>query len=500
MSLSAVGLHSFDFRNPRDVDQMGKKPSLFLASQSLMTAPQIDTSNITNAFVSGMKEDLNLYGNQYNYIVVAWTIGYIIGQWAHPDAHAGLMQPSNFILTRVRAHIWIPFLEIGWTVFTFSLAGAKTYTQMLALRFVVGLFEAGYWPALYYILGSWYNKRELGKRNGILQSAVSIAPIFSGFLQAGIYTSLDGHAGLAGWRWLFVINGIISLPISILAYFFLPDTPGTAKQNWLFSEREIELARERMSIIGRVPEGKPYTVRTILSYFKSWKTVLFTLIFTMQPFGSAPATSFVFWLKAHNKKGKPLVYTIAQINEYPTIGNAFTAAYSLLTVWISDGPLRGRRWPTIVFGNLVAIVIFTLLVVTPVFGPFSHRAPLYILSSIGGSAVPLTMAWMSELISDNAEQRAFTAAAMNTLQFTPGNRAAAVVAGLTVIVFVIITVLEHREKRQKKRDRQHGSAFVLSIGDGNEKKLALVDEEDVTSGPTTSASCLANPLQYEQHR
>lgn len=58
-------------------------------------------------------------------------------------------------------------------------------------------------PALYHILGSWYNKRELGKRNGILQSAVSIAPIFSGFLQAGIYNSLDGHAGLAGWRWLF---------------------------------------------------------------------------------------------------------------------------------------------------------------------------------------------------------------------------------------------------------------------------------------------------------
>jgi ACS family pantothenate transporter-like MFS transporter len=152
----------------------------------------IDTSNITNAFVSGMKEDLGLYGNQYNYIVVSWTVGYIIGQW-----------PSNFILTRVPAHIWIPFLEIGWTIFTFSLAGAKSYSAMLGLRFVVGLFEAGYWPALYYILGSWYNKRELGKRNGILQSAVSIAPIFSGFLQAGIYNSLDGHAGLAGWRWLF---------------------------------------------------------------------------------------------------------------------------------------------------------------------------------------------------------------------------------------------------------------------------------------------------------
>jgi len=55
--------------------------SLFSASQSLNVAPQIDTSNITKAFVSGMKEALNLYQNQYNYIVVSWTVGYIIGQW-----------------------------------------------------------------------------------------------------------------------------------------------------------------------------------------------------------------------------------------------------------------------------------------------------------------------------------------------------------------------------------------------------------------------------------
>lgn len=72
--------------------------------------PQIDTSNITNAFVSGMKEDLNLYGNQYNYIILSWTVGYIIGQWVCAALRkAGgmltpLIQPSNFILTRVRAH------------------------------------------------------------------------------------------------------------------------------------------------------------------------------------------------------------------------------------------------------------------------------------------------------------------------------------------------------------------------------------------------------------
>lgn len=94
-----------------------------------------------------------------------------------------------------------------------------------------------------------------------------------------------------------VINGCISVPIAILAYFFLPDTPGTAKANWLFSERvsehlylskqwvatdntqEIELAKERMLRVGRIPEGKPYNVKVILGYLTSWKTLLFTLTF-----------------------------------------------------------------------------------------------------------------------------------------------------------------------------------------------------------------------------
>ncbi|OAK94215.1 putative pantothenate transporter liz1 [Phaeosphaeriaceae sp. SRC1lsM3a] len=421
----------------------------------------IDTSNITNAFVSGMKEDLHLYGNEYNYIVVSWTVGYIVGQW-----------PSNIILTRVPAHIWIPFQEVGWTVFTFALAGAKSYEALLGLRFVVGLFEAGYWPALYYVLGSWYNKRELGKRNGILQSAVSIAPIFSGFLQAGIYNGMNGTAGLPGWRWV-IINGVISFPIAVLAYFFLPDTPGTAKPNWIFTERDLEIARERMAAAGRKPEGQPYTIKTFLGFLTSWKTLLFTLIFTMQPFGSQPFTAFVFWLKAHNKKGKPLVYTVAQINEYPTIGNAFTAVYSLTCVWISDGPLRGRRWPIILFSNMIAIIVFTLLAVTPVMGPFSHRAPLYIVSSIGGSMVPLTMAWMAELISDNAEQRAFTAAAMNTLQC---NRAAAVVASFNIIVFSTIAILAHREKLAKKRNNALPPASDIS------EPATPVNEKDVAVG------------------
>ena len=68
-----------------------------------------------------------------------------------------------------------------------------------------------------------------------------------------------------------------------------------------------------MAKADRRPEGKPYTVKAIFGFLTSWKTLLFTLVFTMQPFGYQPTLSFVFWLKAHNKKGKPPVYSVAQI-------------------------------------------------------------------------------------------------------------------------------------------------------------------------------------------
>jgi ACS family pantothenate transporter-like MFS transporter len=120
------------------------------------------------------------------------------------------------------------------------------------------------------------------------------------------------------------------MPVAIAAYFFLPDTPGTAKPSWIFTDRvrqsrplrhdradhiikDLQIARERMAKAGRKPEGTPWSVKTILGFLTSWKTLLFTLIFMVQPFGSQPFQAFVFWLKAHNKKGKPPVYTIAQI-------------------------------------------------------------------------------------------------------------------------------------------------------------------------------------------
>lgn len=96
---------------------------------------------------------------------------------------------------------------------------------MYALRFFIGLLEACAFPGYIAILGSWYGPQELAKRTAVLLEVESIASMFSGYLQAGLHSSMNGTAGLAGWQWLFIMDGVISIPIALWGFFGLPDMP-----------------------------------------------------------------------------------------------------------------------------------------------------------------------------------------------------------------------------------------------------------------------------------
>lgn len=112
--------------------------------------------------------------------------------------------PANMIALKVRPRYCIMACELGWTAFTFAQAAAKTPQQMYVFRFFVGLLESGFSPIIIFLLGSWYNKKELAKRIAIWHITGFFGSATSGFLTAGIQRTLDGHAGLAGWRWLYI--------------------------------------------------------------------------------------------------------------------------------------------------------------------------------------------------------------------------------------------------------------------------------------------------------
>ena len=140
-----------------------------------------------------------------------------------------------------------------WAALTMVTAAAKTPQQIMAIRFFQGVAESTTFVGTHYILGSWYTEKELGKRSGVFTASGLAGTMIGGFVQSGIHGSMDGLRGMEGWRWLFIIDGIITLPVAVYGFALFPDTPKTTRAVYLKRE-ERELAVRRMEGRGE-PEG-----------------------------------------------------------------------------------------------------------------------------------------------------------------------------------------------------------------------------------------------------
>ncbi len=103
--------------------------------------------------------------------------------------------------------------------------------------------------------------------------AGSVGTLFSGFLQAAAYKNLNGVHGLAGWRWLFIVDGIITLPLALLGYLFFPNLPQSGVKTWWTTEEEHQLSIRRMKAVGRAGKEK-WSRKKVVRILGSWQTYL----------------------------------------------------------------------------------------------------------------------------------------------------------------------------------------------------------------------------------
>ncbi|WWC57517.1 uncharacterized protein I303_100049 [Kwoniella dejecticola CBS 10117] len=396
-------------------DTFDKPPAerklLFKVDAVILTFASIknlDQNNANTAFLSGMKEDLNMYGNELVTSTSIWTVGYVIGQI-----------PSNLLLTRVEPRWVIPSLELGWGIATLALYSVKSFKALYALRFLVGLFESGFYPGIHYLLGSWYTPAEIGKRAMIFWLAGSLGQMFSGFLQAAAYKNLSGIHGLAGWRWLFIIDAIITLPIAVFGFFFFPPLPLQGKNTWWLSEEEFTLAQTRLKKIGRAGK-KPWTKAKLKNLFLSWHTYFLPMLYVIWN-NQWPQPAIGYWLKSFNAKKNPPVpgktYTVDQINLLPLPQTAIFIVVALSFAWLSDGPFRGRRWPFVYIGAVYSLVIAAIMRSFPLYKNINTTFAMYYISQIGQGAGPLILTSINELCSDDTEKRALLVGAANDLAY-----------------------------------------------------------------------------------
>ena len=146
--------------------------------------------------------------------------------------------PSNALLQKIGAKKTIMRITIGWGIVCILQAFVTTPTQFYILRFLLGAFEAGFYPGVILYLTYWYPSTRRARAFGTFMSASAIAGVLGGPLAGSIMTSMNGTSGFHGWQWLFVIEGIPSIVAGIVALFYMTDRPEQA--HWLsVSEKQI---------------------------------------------------------------------------------------------------------------------------------------------------------------------------------------------------------------------------------------------------------------------
>src|SRR5256885_13045785 len=136
--------------------------------------------------------------------------------------------PSNVILARVGARLWIARIMITWGIVSAGMMFVRSATAFYVLRFALGAAEAGFFPGIIYCLTRWFPRRERARAIAGFMPAVVVAGVIGGPI-SGALLSLDGAGGLAGWQWLFVAEGLPAVVLGLLVLRALPGQPTDAR-------------------------------------------------------------------------------------------------------------------------------------------------------------------------------------------------------------------------------------------------------------------------------
>jgi MFS transporter, ACS family, tartrate transporter len=193
--------------------------------------------------------------------------------------------PSNIMLARVGARLWIARIMISWGVVSSAMMFVTSAPMFYALRLLLGATEAGFFPGIIYYLTRWFPARDRAKAVAGFMTSVLIAGVVGGPI-SGSLLRLDGAAGLAGWQWLFLVEGLPAIVLGIVVLFVLVETP--AEATWLPpAERTAlcaALAREQHQ------PGRADALAPLLRAPRTWllAAVYFTIPVTLYGVG--------FWL------------------------------------------------------------------------------------------------------------------------------------------------------------------------------------------------------------
>ncbi|RMJ12496.1 hypothetical protein BHE90_002222 [Fusarium euwallaceae] len=355
----------------------------------------LDRAAFANAYVAGLREDLDMTGGDYSNVLAVTTAGMAIGQLPH-----------GIVIQKVAPRIWFPSMVVIWAGLTMASAAAKTVTQLCVIRFFLGLAEASTYAGAIYIISSWYKPDEISKRTALFTASGQVGTMFAGVMMAAIHKGMNGMSGLQGWQWVFLIDGIITLPIAVFGFLYFPDTPDRTQAGYLSAD-EKKLARSRLPAI--CEDG--HNIMPLSLVKRVLMAPIFWVLFFWSPVCAAIEAfpfqnNFLLWLKYHSDH-----FTQTQINTYPLGVQAVGIVANMLAAWHMDA--TGKRIPAAIVAILFQVVVGSMLLVRDI--PFAGTFFAFYLSGTAYAVNPLIFGWAGLILQRSGDDavRSVTLYSMN---------------------------------------------------------------------------------------
>ena len=229
--LKRAGTASKDYTDEEEaavVRKLDRKLVLFLALLYMLSF--LDRSNIGNARIAGLEQDLSLSSSQYDWLLTAFYITYIAFEWM-------------IMLYRILpAHIYISICVLAWGLIASMQSLCTSFGSLLVLRGILGITEAAFGPGVPYYMTFFYKRSELAYRVGLQISAAPLATSFASSL-AWVIVKLSQGGPIASWRVLFLVEGFPSILTAVAAWYWIPDSPAKARY---LNARERKVASMRL--------------------------------------------------------------------------------------------------------------------------------------------------------------------------------------------------------------------------------------------------------------
>lgn len=230
----------------------------------------MDRTNTGIAVVAGMGVDLVLIKDRYSIIVLVFFITYVL-----------LQPPATVVLRKLGPRLFLPAIVILWGATMICFGFVKTWVDLIPLRLILGIFEAGFFPGCAYLLSCWYPRYKLQKRNAVFYLIGSMASAFSGILAYG-FSQLQGHGsqmgapwlgyhygptklhptarkyfgeGLSGWRWIFILQGLLTVIVGFIGWYFIVDFPELAAGKSVFGKHFLS-EKEAAFIVATIEKDR----------------------------------------------------------------------------------------------------------------------------------------------------------------------------------------------------------------------------------------------------